>query len=72
MTKPALSIVKCYWKHCDGGVTHKWLPSRTPGHLWVCKEHFDYLTLVHEVAVVEEGVHYTTVKVIPEVEENVG
>jgi len=60
------SIVRCYWKHCDELVRYKWHPSRNPeSFLWVCKKHFDFLTLIHTVKTVEEGKDYTTVKVIP-------
>jgi hypothetical protein len=62
-----LSLCKCYWERCRNPVTHKWHPSRNPdSFLWVCQEHFNFLSMVYIIETVEESKHFTTVKVIPE------
>lgn len=65
MTKQLL----CYVKKCAGKVTHKWHPSKRSGHLHICKQHFDELTMIYNVETVGQEEDITVVRVIPEQEQ---
>ena len=54
-----LSLVKCALKSCPHPATLKWHPGKNPeSFFWVCKEHVEFLTLVHAYEIID-GEYYT-------------
>lgn len=58
----------CYCRKCPNKVEYKWYPNKNKGHLHVCKQHYEELTMVFFVEDLGKEGELTAVRVVPEPE----
>lgn len=55
----------CYWKGCPNKASYKCHPSKSDGHLTVCKEHFLILSEVYGIKEIGKEGDLTVVRILP-------